>query len=104
MAAPTPQKVFSPLNPLDRQKMAARLAKALLNSPIHPLPPKSTFSGSGIYAIYYTGDFPLYKNIATKNVGGKMSLPIYVGKAVPKGTRKGSSSKGDDGTALSDRL
>ena len=39
--------------------------------------------GPGIYALYYKGGIPVYQPIA----GGKH--PIYVGKAVPPGARKG---------------
>ena len=39
--------------------------------------------GPGIYSLYYAGDFPAYGPIYGKNI------PIYVGKAVPPGSRKG---------------
>ena len=39
--------------------------------------------GPGIYSFYYSGDFPAYGPISSKNI------PIYVGKAVPPGSRKG---------------
>lgn len=42
-----------------------------------------------IYAIYYTGGFSLYAKIARRNQNGKFDCPIYVGKAVPKGGRRG---------------
>ena len=37
--------------------------------------------GPGIYSFYYSGDFPAYGPISSKNI------PIYVGKAVPPGSR-----------------
>jgi hypothetical protein len=52
-----------------------------LATPIYPLAPDVRFSGSGVYALYYTGDFPLYASIA--NAG----RAIYVGKAVAPGWR-----------------
>jgi hypothetical protein len=60
---------------------------------------------AGVYVIYYDGDFPAYQKIAEANKDGLYRLPIYVGKAVPKGGRKGS--QGFDvphGFALSKRL
>ena len=39
--------------------------------------------------IYYSGDFPAYEPISKRNRKGKFALPIYVGKAVPAGARKG---------------
>lgn len=53
------------------------------------MPPRERFQGPGIYAIYYTGDFPAYRVIAEQNRKGRFNLPIYVGEAVPEGSRKG---------------
>lgn len=47
----------------------------------------SPFKGAGIYAIYYEGDFPPYAPISRKT---ETEIPIYVGKAVPAGARKGN--------------
>lgn len=76
-------------NPLAKRELGASVAKSLLEQPITALPPGDVFEGAGIYAIYYTGDFPAYDFIREANEGGKWELPIYVGKAVPKGARKG---------------
>lgn len=51
------------------------------------MPPRDSFPGVGIYAIYYTGDFPAYRPISKKNRGGRFELPIYAGQAA--GARKG---------------
>ena len=56
------------------------------NTPICDLPPTINFGGSGIYALYYQGDFPLYAKLVQKN-GTNYDIPIYVGKAVPSGWR-----------------
>ena len=53
--------------------------------------------GPGIYALFYTGQHPAYAAITGT------PLPIYVGKAVPRGTRKGSM-EGQGQHALRDRL
>ena len=47
------------------------------------------FPGAGIYLIYYTGGFPAYSKISGANQRGRFAQPIYVGKAIPKGGRKG---------------
>jgi len=59
-----------------------------------PLPPYDAFEGAGVYAIYYRGDFEGYSHLLNVDP----LPPIYVGKAVPKGARKGarSSSAGRD--------
>ncbi len=78
-----------PYNPLDKLNLAISVRDALLEQPIHPLPPKEIFNGAGIYAIYYTGTFPPYKVISEGNRNKLFKTPIYVGKAVPAGARKG---------------
>lgn len=83
MRAPTP------FNPLDRRNLAASAAEALLESDPEPLGALEPFIGSGVYAIYYVGDFPAYRAISSANADGKWAAPIYVGKAIPSGGRKG---------------
>ena len=60
-------------------------------TPVHALPPSESFVGAGVYALYYIGKNPLYKRYAELN---RLSYgyPIYVGKAVPKGWRRGRTS------------
>ena len=53
--------------------------------------------GPGVYALFYDGPHPAYKPIAGTR------RPIYVGKAVPKGTRKGTGAESDP-YALRNRL
>ncbi|MDD3470661.1 MAG: Eco29kI family restriction endonuclease [Thermoguttaceae bacterium] len=96
--------VLSPFNPLDKCNLAESVAEAMLERPISKLPP-DPFIGAGIYAIYYVGDFPLYRKIAKLNQGQKFAQPIYVWKAVPAGVRKGGFGLGDEpGQALYKRL
>jgi hypothetical protein len=78
----------TPYNPLAKANLAESIvSKVLLQEPSE-LPPQK-FEGAGIYLIYYTGDFEPYKPIKAANRNGKFNLPIYVGKAVPAGARKG---------------
>jgi len=85
-------------NPLDKENLGHSVREALLKEPIvamadllvkSKLSYSNKFAGTGIYAIYYVGDFLAYASIASRNVGGKFESPIYVGKAVPAGSRKG---------------
>lgn len=81
-----------PFNPLDKINLGASVGDALLKSPTHPLGTVPKFLGAGVYAIYYCGDFPAYKAIAELNQDrANPSMPIYVGKAIPEGGRKGAS-------------
>lgn len=79
-----------PYNPLDKQNLGVSVADALLRREREPLPPKP-FLGAGVYAIYYAGDFPLYAPIAARNLDpdNPLGQPIYVGKAIPAGARRG---------------
>ncbi len=81
------------------------MADALLARKASPLGDIDPFIGAGVYAIYYVGDFPAYRGIARLNGGGRFSQPIYVGKAVPAGARKGGyKPDADPGTVMHGRL
>jgi len=57
-----------------------------------------------VYAIYYAGAFEPYSALAKVNHGGA-HRPIYVGKAIPRGGRKGLTSDTSlDSQALYERL
>ena len=99
-----PVPVLEPYNPLDKKRIGEQLAAALLAQPINPLPP-AKFIGAGVYALYYIGDFPSYSRLAERNKNGQYFLPIYVGKAIPEGARKGGQGVNEtQGLALYKRL
>ena len=84
--------VVLPFNPLDKRNLASSVAQAMLSSPAHPMDNLAPFSGAGIYAIYYCGKFRPYQSLAHKNSNNAdPKLPIYVGKAIPAGGRKGGA-------------
>lgn len=87
-----------PYNPLDKVNLGASVAEAMLGREVHPLGSLVPFQGAGIYAIYYTGDFDAYRPIRERNSDGKWQVPIYVGKAVPPGARKGNVGLSSPGT------
>lgn len=101
-----------PFNPLDKINLGKSVAEALLEQPVQslPIPGRSrpsgeVFLGAGVYAIYYTGDYAAYEPIARENRNEQFKQPIYVGRAVPKGARKGGLGLGAAaGTVLYDRL
>ncbi len=84
-----------PYNPLHKLHLGESVAKALLARPVVALPPPEAFTGAGVYALYYSGDFPAYKRIAAQNADDQWAAPIYVGKAVPAGARKGGYGLGE---------
>ncbi len=58
-------------------------------TPVCDLPPPR-FVGCGVYTLYYVGEYALYRRFAAAN-RPTCGHPIYVGKAVPAGRRKGRS-------------
>lgn len=95
--------VIEPYNPLDKRNLGSSVAAAMLTAPIHTLPPEP-FIGAGVYAIYYRGTFAPYQRLSALNENA-YNVPIYVGKAVPAGARKGGlGTNVDHGTALYSRL
>lgn len=93
-----------PFNPLDKLHLGESVAQAMLRQPATPMADLVGFEGAGIYAIYYRGNFSAYEAIARKNVRQNAIVPIYVGKAVPKGTRKGGVLEKKPGKVLFNRL
>jgi Eco29kI restriction endonuclease len=72
-----------PYDPLDKTNLGRSVESALLARPRIGLTDVPPFYGAGIYALYYRGQHQLYQPIA------ESETPIYVGKAVPAGGRKG---------------
>lgn len=94
-----------PFNPLDKKNLGASVAEAMLMGSVHPLKELPKFAGAGVYALYYLGDFPAYEEIASRNRAGKFMAPIYIGKAVPQGARRGGGvGDGAVGNSLYKRL
>lgn len=87
--------VETPYNPLDKKNLGKSVAEALLERSPSPLPPEP-FVGAGVYAIYYIGDYAAYASIAGLEDADRLKPPIYVGKAVPPGSRKGGVGLGND--------
>jgi hypothetical protein len=88
-----PSFIFDPSNP----KVAGRIiALAMIAQPRKPLDALDKFYGSGVYALYYKGDFKAYQVISGKE------HPIYVGKADPADAA--AKTAVEQGDRLSNRL
>lgn len=84
----------SSFDPSDPKTVGRMVSLALLAQPLVPLGSTSPSYGSGVYAIYYTGDHPLYAAIS------RTETPIYVGKADPaNGDASNPREQGDKLTA-----
>ncbi len=95
---------FIPFNPLDKRHLGESVGQAMLRQPVIPMADLTSFEGAGIYAIYYRGDFSAYEAIARINKDQGFIAPIYVGKAVPKGARKGGNLEATTGKVLFKRI
>jgi len=71
-------------NPLDYENLTKNCVQELMGRDPVALPVER-FSGSGVYALFYVGKLDFYGSLTSGD-------PIYVGKAVPPGARKGASS------------
>jgi hypothetical protein len=91
-------------NPLAKENLGKSVVEALMEKPARPLAEVGIFSGAGVYAIYYCGPFPPYRPLSSLNKDGARH-PIYAGKAIPDGGRKGSVRDSSlQSKALSKRL
>ena len=94
-----------PYNPLDKLALARSIEVELLSRPAQALGVFEPISGAGVYVLYYRGRFELYRDLAEANAHD-FSLPIYVGKAIPEGGRKGglTPDAAATGSSLQSRL
>ena len=74
-------------DPLSYDNLARSVVNALLSADREPLPPDQ-FDGSGVYAIYYNGALDYVSDDSLTET------PVYVGKAVPPGARRGGANIG----------
>lgn len=72
-------------DPLTYNNLMAGLVVHFERRPREALGDRDDVEGPGIYALFYSGAFAPYASIVASE------LPIYVGKAVPPGSRKGDN-------------
>ena len=82
---------YEEFDPLNRVNLGRSLETALLSKPFTALTSVPPFWGSGIYAIYFRGS----DSHATYGRLARSPSPIYVGRAVPGGARKGLVEEGE---------
>lgn len=87
-----------PYDPLDYDNLAQNIVGTLMSRGLDALPPQPAFAGAGVYAIYYAGEIDWYAAIS------RSDRPIYVGKAVPGGRRKGATTTRGSAHPLHTRL
>jgi hypothetical protein len=91
-------------NPLAMDSLAHSIVTRMMEMGAVSLDDVPRFNGAGVYAIYYVGRFPAYRLLADTNKESA-KVPIYVGKAVPSGGRKGVDvAEASETRALADRV
>lgn len=80
---------MSEFNPLDEVNLAVAVKNALESCEPLRMDQLQKFTGAGLYAIYYKGDFEAYDLLSQQNVD-ELIVPIYTGRAAPEGSRKGA--------------
>ena len=84
-------------DPLTYENLMAGVIVRFERQRAEPLASPTRVPGPGIYSLYYRGDLEVYAPISDGD------RPIYVGKAVPPGSRKGDTVD-EDHPALFSRL
>ncbi|MGI8643055.1 MAG: Eco29kI family restriction endonuclease [Thermomicrobiales bacterium] len=85
-------------DPLDYDNLAKSCVQELMSQGPYALPLPNRFTGAGIYAIFYRGtrnSFPAYSRWAAPEA----DHPVYVGKAIPIGGRRGTPTSAARGSA-----
>lgn len=80
---------MSEFNPLDEVNLAIAVKNALESCEPVRMDQLKKFTGAGLYAIYYKGEFEAYEMLSAQNAD-ELIVPIYTGRAVPEGSRKGA--------------
>jgi hypothetical protein len=87
-------------DPLDYSNLTINLVRELMSRGPFELPLKESFAGPGVYALFYRGSFNPYAPVASTDA----MKPIYVGKAVLPGARKGGSQASAANASLFGRI
>lgn len=88
-----PHRIIQLSDPATIGRLIGRELEGIEPIPLSDVP---AFYGSGVYALYYSGDFPAYEAIAGTDV------PIYVGKADP--ATENAKTPREQGKSLAGRL
>ena len=76
-------------DPLDYANLTRHVVEELMRQPVVPIGSLARFDGAGVYALFYRGELDFYAGVRSED----STTPIYVGKAVPPGGRKGQARR-----------
>ncbi|EFV14154.1 Eco29kI family restriction endonuclease [Segniliparus rugosus] len=80
-------------DPLSYENLGASITRAMDEQQVQNLVEIGRFDGAGVYALYYTGEFPAYAKLAERNREEPGSWALYVGKAEAEARRKGDPNQ-----------
>lgn len=89
-----------PYDPLDYGNLTVNLVRELMDRKPENLPLPERFGGPGVYALFYDGGHEPYAALRSPDA----THPIYVGKAVPPGARKGGTTPDGAAPVLHNRI
>ncbi|MEN2475118.1 Eco29kI family restriction endonuclease [Burkholderia sp. GS2Y] len=95
---------MEPFDPLAVENVGVTLAVELLEQPLQPLPPQTSFAGAGVYALYYTGSHPAYADLLGLDGAGGTRYPVYIGKAVRENAKQGFNPRPTTKAKIWERL
>jgi len=91
-------------NPLDLANLAETVQRKFDEQKLTNLSKLERLEGAGVYALYYAGDFSLYKSMSRVNRRKRGSKAIYVGEAGRQARRKGAELNRKETAAIYARL
>jgi hypothetical protein len=94
---------YSPFDPLAVENIGVTLAVELLERPLYAFPPEEKFPGAGVYALYYEGPHPAYKQLLELD-NGRIKYPVYIGQAVREKASQGFSARPTSKAQLFNRI
>ncbi|MEM7120545.1 MAG: Eco29kI family restriction endonuclease [Pseudomonadota bacterium] len=94
---------YEPFDPLAVDNVGVTLAVELLEQPLHPMPPRESFAGAGVYALYYCGDNPAYASLVDLD-SSRFKYPVYIGKAAGESAKQGFNPQTSGAKKLYNRI
>lgn len=90
-------------DPLAVENIGVILAVELIQQPLRVIPAAGEFEGAGVYALYYQGQHPAYRELLELE-GAEGRHPLYIGKAIRRNAKQGFNPRPTTDKAIFKRL
>lgn len=97
------EEPYAPFDPLAVENVGVTLAVELLERPLHAFPPEEKFPGAGVYALYYSGSHPAYRELLRLDKR-RMKYPVYIGQAAREKASQGFNPRPTSKAQLFNRI